>query len=184
GARVAEAEGVVPPDAEQEEPGEAVYEQEVVVPEEEPAAFTATGSEDAGATQRIEPEIWEDEPTAEEVAPEQPESAEEQPTEILRTGDEGPLAEESPADEAPPAETVAEEAPAEEPEVTEPEVEPSTVQGETVQEPPEPEAADEVEREEPALAEESSSQEFFDREEGERGDSRIFRASRFLRRRE
>ncbi|HJQ29082.1 MAG TPA: hypothetical protein VJ827_07055, partial [Rubrobacter sp.] len=85
-----------------------------------------------------------------------------------------------------PVETMAEEEPAGEPEVVEPEVEPSTAQGETVQEASEsePEAADEVEREEPALAEESSSQEFFDIEEGERGDSRIFRASRFLRRRE
>jgi cell division initiation protein len=51
-------------------------------------------------------------------------------------------------------------------------------------------AAEEVEREEPTLVEESSSQSFSDREEagrsseeGER-DNRIFRASRFLRRRE
>ena len=77
----------------------------------------------------------------------------------------------------------------EDPEVAEPEVEPSTAQDEMdqpVQEPPVsvPEAASEVEREEPSLAEESSSQQFFDREEGERSDSRIFRASRFLRRRE
>jgi cell division initiation protein len=76
------------------------------------------------------------------------------------------------------------------PEVAEPEVEPSTAQDEmdqaaAVQEPPVsvPEAASEVEREEPSLAEESSSQQFFDREDGERSDSRIFRASRFLRRR-
>jgi len=41
-----------------------------------------------------------------------------------------------------------------------------------------------VGRDEPTLAEESSSQEFFDREESEQRDSRIFRASRFLRRRE
>jgi cell division initiation protein len=75
-------------------------------------------------------------------------------------------------------------------EVAEPEVEPSTAQDEmdqaaAVQEPPVsvPEAASEVEREEPSLAEESSSQQFFDREDGERSDSRIFRASRFLRRR-
>ncbi len=57
---------------------------------------------------------------------------------------------------------------------------------EAFEEPPvsEPEAADEVEQEEPSLAEESSSREFFDREQGEHSDSRIFRASRFLRRRE
>jgi hypothetical protein len=54
----------------------------------------------------------------------------------------------------------------------------------------EPTAAEDVEGEKPALAEESNSQRFFDREEGrtssEEGgeDSRIFRASRFLRRRE
>src|SRR5918999_2531706 len=77
----------------------------------------------------------------------------------------------------------------EDPEVVEPEVEPSTAQDEMdqpVQEPPVsvPEAASEAEREEPSLAEESSSEQFFDREEGERSDSRIFRASRFLRRRE
>ena len=77
----------------------------------------------------------------------------------------------------------------EDPEVAEPEVEPSTAQDEMdqpVQEPPVsvPEAATEVEREEPSLAEESSSEQFFDRQEGERSDSRIFRASRFLRRRE
>jgi cell division initiation protein len=50
----------------------------------------------------------------------------------------------------------------------------------------EPRAEEEVEREEPTLAEESSSHEFFDRESSgkEGGDSRISRASRFLRRRE
>jgi cell division initiation protein len=199
-ARFAEAEGDEQLAAEQEEPDQTVSEQEVVVPEEELAAFTITGSDDPGATQRIEPEMREDEPAAAEVSPEQPETtdeppAEEQPTEVLRTGEEGPLAEEPeaeepPADEAPadepPEETVTEEPPAGEPEVAEPEVDPSTAQGETVQESPEsePEAADEVDREEPALAEESSSQEFFDRGEEERGESRIFRASRFLRRRE
>jgi hypothetical protein len=42
-----------------------------------------------------------------------------------------------------------------------------------------------VEREEPTLAEESSSHEFFDRENREEEqDSRISRASRFLRRRD
>src|SRR5215208_341366 len=76
----------------------------------------------------------------------------------------------------------------EDPEVAEPEVEPSTLQEETdqteaVQEPPVTEAASEVEREESSLAEESNSQQFFDKD-GEHADSRIFRASRFLRRRE
>ena len=167
---------------------------EVVVPEEEPAAFTAPGSEDPGATQRIEPELAEDETATAEVSPElpdaaeEPPSAEEQPTEVLRTAEEplaeAPESEEPPAEEPPAEEAPAEEAPADEPEVVEAEAEPSTAQGEVVQESPEPEAADEVEREEPALAEESSSQEFFDRGEGERQDNRIFRASRFLRRRE
>jgi cell division initiation protein len=101
-------------------------------------------------------------------------AADEQPTAVIRAEGSEPLADEP--------ET--EEPISEHPEV----VEPSTAQDETdqtgaVQEPPSTEAASEVEREEPSLAEESSSQHFFDRE-GEQSDSRIFRASRFLRRRE
>jgi hypothetical protein len=108
-------------------------------------------------------------------------AADEQPTAVIRAEGSEPLT----------AEPDTEEPPAEDPDVAEPEVEPSTVQDETaqaeaVQEPPvsEPAAASEVEREEPSLAEESSSQQFFDREAGEQSDSRIFRASHFLRRRE
>jgi cell division initiation protein len=116
----------------------------------------------------------EEEPDVRERGP----AADEQPTEVIRAEGSGPLAGE------------AEELQPEDLEVAdEPEVEPSTAQderAEAFEEPPvsEPEAADEVEQEEPSLAEESSSQEFFDREQGERSDSRIFRASRFLRRRE
>src|SRR5215211_6004156 len=116
-----------------------------------------------------------------------------------------------PTSEAPPqSEPEVEEPQVEEPEVAEPEVEPSTAaqdpdaERETaVAEPPaaeeppvveeapaaeEPAAEEEVEREDPTLAEERNSESFFDREEessgeGER-DNRIFRASRFLRRRE
>jgi cell division initiation protein len=108
-------------------------------------------------------------------------AADEQPTAVIRAEGSEPLA----------AEPETEEPHADDPEVAEPEVEPSTAQDETaqaeaVQEPPvsEPEAASEVEREEPSLAEESSSQQFFDREKGEQSDSRIFRTSHFLRRRE
>jgi cell division initiation protein len=95
-----------------------------------------------------------------------------------------------------PSETAAE---VEEQELEEPEAEslvgsqqPASEEETMVEEPPQPEepAAEEVEREEPALAEESTSQGFFDQKEGggtssEEGarDSRIFRASRFLRRR-
>jgi cell division initiation protein len=105
-------------------------------------------------------------------------AADEQPTAVIRDEGSEPLADEP--------ET--EEPISEDPEVAEPEVEPSTAQGETdqteaVQEPPGTGAASEVEREEPSLAEESSSGQFFDKE-GEHSDSRIFRASRFLRRRE
>ena len=123
------------------------------------------------------------EPVEEEPeAPEDVRAADEQPTEVIRTEGSEPFA------TAPEAA----EPPAEDPEVAEPEVEPSTVQDESdspgaVQsEPPESEseAADDVEQEEPSLAQESSSQEFFDREQGDPSDSRIFRASRFLRRRE
>jgi cell division initiation protein len=88
-----------------------------------------------------------------------------------------------------PAETAGEAPPHTEPA----EVEPSTASHEPDPQPAteeEPAAAEDVEREEPALAEESSSQGFFDREEGRTsseeggGDTRISRASRFLRRRE
>jgi cell division initiation protein len=115
-----------------------------------------------------------------------------------------------PADEAPPTEPEAEEPEAEEPEAEEPEAEEPEAEPVVADEPeaepvaeqesgPEEPAAEEeepaagdVEHEEPSLAEERSSQGFFDREEGgtssssgegER-DDRIFRASRFLRRRE
>jgi cell division initiation protein len=71
--------------------------------------------------------------------------------------------------------------------------EPDTEVETALEEPPPAEepAAEEVEREEPTLAEEGASQDFFEREEGGEApsdegstDSRIFRASRFLRRRE
>ena len=105
-------------------------------------------------------------------------AADEQPTAVIRAEGSEPLPDE-PETEVPISD---------EPEVAEPEVEPSTAQDETdqteaIQEPPGTEAASEIEREEPSLAEESSSQHFFDKED-EQSDSRIFRASRFLRRRE
>src|SRR5687767_11131923 len=88
-------------------------------------------------------------------------AADEQPTAVIRA--EG-------------SEPESEEPISEDPEVADPEVEPSTAQDETdhreaVQEPPVTEAASEVEREEPSLAEESSSEQFFDKE-GEQSDSR------------
>ena len=100
-------------------------------------------------------------------------AADEQPTEVIRPEGSEPVSEPQ----------------TEDPEVVEPEVEPSTAQGEpdqteAVQEPRVTEAASEVEQEESSLAEESSSEQFFDPEEGEQTDSRVFRASRFLRRRE
>jgi cell division initiation protein len=111
----------------------------------------------------------EEEPEVQETGP----AADEQPAAVIRAEGSEPLADEP-----------------EDPEVVEPEVEPSTAQdasdqAEVVQKSPvsEPEAASEVEREEPSLAEESSSEQFFDKE-GEHSDSRIYRASRFLRRRE
>jgi cell division initiation protein len=168
---------------------------------EEPAFTTGTGEVDPDATQLIEtyqaaeehvpvdepaavdqPVIY-DAPVAADVVPEQseaqetPPAADEQPTQVLRAEDMGPLSEPEP-----------QEAPPDDPEVAEPEVEPSTVQDGTQMgdEPPlsRPEAADEVEREEPTLAEESGPREYFDGEQAEQGDSRTFRASRFLRRRD
>ncbi len=146
----------------------ATHEQGLTEPTTEPVIAqeeTEVGSEgestaeDAEATQRIE---------LGETSP-QSESVEEAPESEPSTGTHEPAAaqpdtEEVSVHEAP--------APAERPSAAE-----------------EPAAAD-VEREEPSLADESSSQTFFDREEGGAsseeggGDSRIFRASRFLRRRE
>jgi cell division initiation protein len=174
------------PDGERTDPGLTLSDDVIVESDEEIIASTETEEVDPDATRLIETEpavteepLSKEELAAADVAPEQSEAqeeaplAEEQPTEVLRTEDMGPLADES------------EELPAEEPEV-----EPSTAQDETqrFEEPPvsEPEAADEVEvqQEETSLAEESSSQEVFDREQAEQGDSRAFRASRFLRPRE
>jgi cell division initiation protein len=136
-------------------PAGVVQESEEPVPQD--VEDTLSGLEVVGPAQ--------DEPEVQERGP-----ADEQPTAVIRAGGSGPLAAE--------------------PETEDPEVEPSAAQDEkaqpeTVQETSfsEPQAASEVEREDPSLAEESSSQQFFDREQGGRADSRIFRASRFLRRR-
>jgi cell division initiation protein len=150
----------------------------------EEAMVTAEAMAAAGIVPEPVPHDAEDTPSGLEVvdpAEEEPEvqetrpAADEQPTAVIRT--EG-------------NESLADEPEAEEPEVVEPEVEPSTAQGatdqaEVLQESPvsEPEAASEVEQEEPSLAEESSSEQFFEKE-GEHSDSRIVRASRFLRRRQ
>ena len=114
-----------------------------------------------------------------------------QETRVLGQGETmtfGPETDESQSEDAPADESVAEGPVSEESVATEPETEPSTASGATRGEPVDggPGAADEVEREEePTLAEESSSHEFFDREnKGEEKDSRISRASRFLRRRD
>jgi cell division initiation protein len=167
-------------DDERTDPGFTLSDDVIVESEEEVIVATETEEVDPDATRLIETEpTVAEEPVSEEalaaadVAPEQSEVQEETPvedqqTEVLRTEDMGPLADEP------------EEAPAEEPEVG-----PSTTQDETQQfvGPPVSEPADEVEQEETSLAEESSSQEFFEKEE-DQGDSPIFRASRFLRRRE
>jgi cell division initiation protein len=125
----------------------------------------------------------------------------EQETQVLGQGETmtfGPETDESQSEDAPADEPVAEgpvseESVATEPEseesvATEPETEASTASGTTGGEPVDSAAgaADEVERdEEPTLAEESRSHEFFDRENREEEkDSRISRASRFLRRRD
>jgi cell division initiation protein len=139
----------------------------------------AASAEDDAATQRIEPETA-SQPTPEEI---DSEIAELEATEPEIEPSQEPVAQAGPEDpgiEAGPAgpATVDESETADEP----------TAVDETA--PVEEPVAEEVDREEPTLAEESTSQRFFDRgedagssEEGER-DSRIFRASRFLRRRE
>ena len=144
-------------------------------------------AEDAGETQPIEPTAREAPPQIEQEVEEQeaePPAAQEEPFISSQEPDVRPGAEEETVVEEPaPVEesaVVEEPAPAEESAASEEER--ATAEEST--------AAEEVEREEPALAEESSSQSFFDREEGtpssEEGerDNRIFRASRFLRRRE
>ncbi len=158
-ARIAEESSAGPAGGETEDPGatdggRTLSGHALVEPTEAPAPTT-------------DEEVPEDDPAGEgQIEPENAgvyqTSAEDAPTEVLRPEEaraEGPLAEEPPAEES---------SEAGEPEVSE------------------PEAAGEVEREEPSLAEGSNSDEFFDREEPsrDRGDSRIFRASRFLRRRE
>jgi cell division initiation protein len=170
-------------DDERTDPGLTISEDVISSSEEEVVFSTETEEIAPEATRLIETEavvaeepISEEELDAADVVPEQSEAqeeaplAEEQPTEVLRAEDMGPLADEP------------DEAPAEEQEV-----EPSTARDEThrFEEPPVSEPADEVgvEQEETSLARESSSQEFFDREE-EQGDSPVSRASRFLRRRE
>jgi len=174
------------PEGERTDPGLTISEEIIAEPEEEvieEVIVSETEDVDPDATQIIETEavvaeepISEEELAAAEVVPEQSEAqveeplAEEQQTEVLRSEEVGPLADEP------------EGMPDEEPE-------PSTAQDETQQfeGPPvsEPEAAEEVEveQEETSLAQDSSSQEFFEQEE-EQGDNRVFRASRFLRRRE
>jgi cell division initiation protein len=131
------------PDGERTDPGPTASDYEVAE-SEEILVSTETDEADPEATRLIEQEpVSAEELAAEDVVPEQSEG--EQPTQVMRAEEMGPLAGE-----------------------------------------PEPEGAPagEVEQEEPALAEESNSQEFFDSDEQDRGDSRIFRASRFLRRRE
>jgi cell division initiation protein len=137
-------------------------------------------AEDAGTTQRMEPaaEAPQTEPEVEEPEAQEPE--------IEGAGVEEPEPEEPEVVEPEIEPSTATQDAEREPAVAEP---PATEEPPVAEEPPASEepAAEEVEREEPTLAEESSSQSFFDREEssGEGGrDSRIFRASRFLRRRE
>ena len=170
----------------------AAHEREYAAPEPEDAGQTgpepsegvvaeAASAEDDAAKQHIEPEATAG-PTPEEIDSEiaeleatepeiEPSSTSEAPVAPTETLDPGA----PPGAEPTPAEPSADDEPAAVDESASPE---------------EHAPAGEVEREEPTLAEESSSQSFFDREEREEtpqeggGDSRIFRASRFLRRRE
>jgi cell division initiation protein len=169
-----------PSSLEQEEAELADLEREVVGTEEErpepqrpepqrlePQRLEPQGplaAEDPGVTQRLEPEATAPEPY--ETETQEPEM--EPSTEVQPSAEMEPSAAQGGAElETAPSEPAAEQ----------------------------PAAAEEVEREEPSLAEEHTlaqergSQEFFDRDQGaspeqDRRDSRIFRASRFLRRRE
>jgi len=146
---------------EQEEAELADLEREVEGTEEErPEAEGPLAAKDPGVTQRLEPEATGPAPQQYETETQEPEM--EPSTEVQPSAAQG-----SAGEETAPSEPAFEQ----------------------------PASAEEVEREEPSLAEEHSlaeesrSQEFFDREQGaspeqHRPDSRIFRASRFLRRRE
>ncbi|CAA9424838.1 MAG: Cell division initiation protein DivIVA [uncultured Rubrobacteraceae bacterium] len=108
------------------------------------------------------------------------------PGESVTFGSETDEPQTAPAAESAPVEEPAAEGPvAEEPATTETETSTASggaTQGATIDEPG---AAEEVEREESTLAEGTDSHEFFDRENREEEkDSRISRASRFLRRRD
>ena len=174
-------------------------------PEPEGPAFgTTTGADaadldDPGATRPIETVSVPDEGPAASSDAEVPQGAgplaedpgeADQETQVLRPGESvtyGSETDEPPREASAADDTEAEGSATDEPVATEPETEPSTASGGTVGEPAaeEPGAADEVEREEPTLAEGSDSHEFFDRENTEeQKDSRISRASRFLRRRD
>ena len=160
------------------------------------AEESAADLDDPGATRPIETVASGDE-TSQGTGPLAEEPRElDQETQVIGQGQTmtfGPETDESQkepdtAAEAPAEEPVAEEPVAADSVATETETEPSTASGgaggasSTTDEPG---AAEEVEREEPTLAEESRSHEFFDKESTEeQKDSRISRASRFLRRRD
>ena len=144
----------------------------------------AASAEDDAATRRIEPEAA-SQPTPEEI---DSEIAELEATEPEMESSQEPVTHTGPED--PDTQPDTEAGPSDHPATAD---EPAAVYEAAPDEEPSAEepAAEEVDREEePTLAEESSSQSFFDRqentgssEEGKR-DNRIFRASRFLRRRE
>jgi len=165
----------------------------------EPATAAAVGPEEGGGTGPLA-----EGPSTHEPSPQEAPVGE-QETQVLRPesqdADESePVVwstETSAADEPVAQEPVAQEPVAQEPATEEPvaegpvaeETDPSTTRAEAPSDAAaEPGAEEEVgvDREETSLAEESQSHEFFDKDSTrqERGDSRISRASRFLRRRE
>jgi cell division initiation protein len=171
----------------EQEPGAVPGEDSTAGFEEERAA------EDQAATQRIEPvdtagEVPQTEPEVEEPEVEPSTIQEESPT-VSHEPEVQPVVEDETVVEEP--STPEESAVLEEPESVQ---EPAAAEEPVVAEEPvaveEPAASEDVEREESSLAEERSSESFFDREEGgtssgeDERESRIFRASRFLRRRE
>jgi cell division initiation protein len=151
-------------------------------------------AEDDAATRRIEVEPWpgsspepseepSPEPSSDQIDSEIAELEATEPEMEPSTSYEEPATQSGTQDLGGPLAPQEEQTAAEEPQVEESRASEPT--DETA-----PPAADEVDREEPTLAEERSSESFFDREGEARSsqedekDSRIFRASRFLRRRE
>ncbi|HEV2092802.1 MAG TPA: DivIVA domain-containing protein [Rubrobacter sp.] len=194
-----ESIAVVREAAAQQEPATDAGDPEAEEPAFGPTEAEAADLDDPGATRPIETVAAPEAGPGDASGTEEPQgtgpladgpAAGDQETQVIGPGESmtfGPEDDEAQTAPAAADDTSTEGSGADETVATEPETEPSTASGEAGPSATtdEPGAAEEVEREEPTLAEESRLHEFFDREDKkEEKDSRISRASRFLRRRD